>query len=157
MSTAPDKLLGARYLFPKALALIAAGFLGLLSGWMVGETGGHPDVVANVLPAVITGVGGVFVWFAARDPSDSSEQAPSANLSVTFASLSVVFFCVSFYQSSVLVANDRSKVSAQEVAEQLQLRVAHLQWCSEIEYRINKLRREVDLPPLGSEHFCRKQ
>ncbi len=158
-SSAPQREAeGSRHLaivqtyFASLLAITAVGVVGLLSGYLVGHTGlNHPQVTGAVVPAVITGIVAGILWLVVK----------STNIRIIVGSLSVLLFCGLFFLGGNLGVSERAKdnTNATNNARKLerQHHFDHLEWCSDIEYRINNLRNKASLPPLSSEYFCRQK
>ena len=155
----------ARLRFPKPERLIrgrdsisvisAPAFLGAAVGILTGQTGADATVVAALLPAVLTGIGGALLAFKLK--KDDNRWARD----YIVASTGIVVF--SFFLISGMYAafaiNERAterirEIQRQRYAEDLDFRAESLRRCSQNEAEVNARRVAALLDPLPAETFC---
>ena len=134
---------------------LAIASLGFLVGWLTGASGSneasapHPQVVAAVVPVVITASGLVLYYAALKFPEKLSRMA---------ASFGLIIFCITIFIGVSLSTAALRYTAAQDLSSVLKLKSlinsSILEDCSKQEYRINKGRKELGLPDLPSEYFC---
>lgn len=119
-----------------AVLPVLAGFLilGYTVGMHVGRSGFAPSVVAALIPAVLTLVGG-FIIFKSED------------LHPVLGSFSVILFCAALLLGGKIGGSDLKK----EIED---AREVHFSNCSIEEKEINDYRKFLELSPLPSEAFC---
>lgn len=128
-----------------ALAAVAPLALGVVVGYLTGQSGPDKTVLAALLPAVITAGG--LVIFSRVDPNGSpaGRIVPSLCLVV----FSIGLFCGAEY------GDRRRKTEANEAAFNTQkTTIKLLENCSTEEQRLNRRRRQLDLDPLPSRVIC---
>ena len=151
----PDSRLG---FWPTLLVVAAPAALGTATGWLTGQTGADSTVVAAVLPAVLTGGGGVLLAFKLK--RDSGGWARD----YLFTSAAVVvfsaFLVVGVQYALHLKVVARYEQSARDMAdlenarvlwrhhliEDLDFRTRMIEQCSKNEALVNAGRSALGLP-----------
>ena len=128
-------------------AVAVAASLGLLSGWLTGQSGPDHAVTAAVIPAVLS-IGGVFVFLRGANEGGSLHRI--------VAPLFVVVFCISFFLAVDDGAEQRDRDIARIAKEAEEKHLRHLEACSKAEEVFNRARAVKKLEPLDSEYFCRR-
>ena len=125
--------------------VVGAVSLGMLSGWLTGQSGPDEIVVAAAIPAILSLGGGAFALVSVR-----SANPVAAIHAVAF----IVAFCL-FFKGSVTYAVDQRREDARRDAERLlDTQLRRLEACSKAEHFINGARVALDLDPLPREYFC---
>ena len=127
--------------------LVAAIPLGVLSGWLTGQSGPDETVVAATIPAILSIAGGALALVATR-----KGDAARAVQAVGF----ILVFCVSFRVAldvGLLRRQDAAKTSRSDA---LDTHLRHLEACSRAEFFVNGARQELGLEALAHEYFCPK-
>ena len=129
-----------------AATVICSFTLGVLAGWLTGQSGPEPAVTAAVLPAILT-LSGTLVFTKKLRGDDGSEGIQA----VVF----IVVFSAAFYTAlghGVKKRNSDLTISARKTYE---THMRHLQKCFEAELVVNTARRKNGLSQLPVEYFCR--
>ena len=119
-------------------------FLGRVAGTFVGETGQHPDVLAAVLPAMISGIGGLVIFRMDRKRRHQ----------LLLVGLAVVVFSAAFLHHTHAAVEKRILEQASEAEVYLGKRAEYLKKCSEVQFRINTGRAALELSPLQFREIC---
>lgn len=145
--------------------------LGGAVGWLSGWSGPDSQVLAAMLPAILSVVGGVIGAFAFREPEVAQRmrhlQLGGIALLVFSVSLGAGAYLGSLARSE---AQERSYLKAQKVkaTEEKNKRQGRLEWqkfalelyqkrlqaCAVTEVLINDSRQMLDLPKLGPQEIC---
>ena len=138
-----------------ALVISAPAFLGAAAGVLTGQTGADATVVAALLPAVLTGVGGAVL--AVKLKKENNAWTPD----ILAASGAVIVFSVFLVAGMYLAfeANEAAterlrELQRQRYAEDLDFRAESIERCSKHEDEINARRVAALLDPLPTEAFC---
>lgn len=130
---------------------LAIALLGILVGWLTGASGSneasglHPQVVAAVVPVVITASGLVLYYAALKFPEKLSRMAASCGL---------IIFCITILLGVSLSRFFLEFTAVKDLSSVLRIKSSILIECSQQEYLINKVRSDLGLPDLPSEYFC---
>ena len=137
------------------LALIAGASIGSATGWLVSETGLDPEVVAAVLPVIVSGLGGLLGYSLARD-----KHASTIAIAVFLIVFSAALFIAAIATTEARARDASEKFRLQTVLSaeyrqvQLQQRLLQLRQCSEIEFKINRERQAAGLKPYSKDFVC---
>lgn len=135
----------------KAVALLVA-FAGVAAtaGYLTGRTENSSVIGAAVATALL---GAVLGWCILASKDD---KVASSLLS----SLVAIVFCGVFLSVMNREIKNVELVDRATLEDELRLRLVlhqrYLEWCSEAEFRINRDRADISLPPLSSEIVCRR-
>ena len=140
---------------------LASASIGWAAGYLAGQSGPDANVLAAVLPVVISGAGGALVVLHLK----SSE--PPTPLSYYITCVAVIVFTSSLLVGAHIgrwLRNYTDEVEfyqAQQVEQavarnQLEVRMQFLEQCSRQEFIVNHGRRALALPPLPTEVICGK-
>lgn len=147
------------------LSLFAFSLLGAVVGLFVGLSGSDAVVLSAVLPAVLTLVGGFFV-FKSEDMEFKSvkvrkEKRKDLNIRANgkrkdsnraiVTSLSVVLFLLFLVQGVREGTSIRANAEIRSAIEKQDFHLLLLEYCAINKPRINKVRDELNLPPLKAE------
>ena len=130
---------------------LAIALLGILVGWLTGASGSneasglHPQVVAAVVPVVITASGLVLYYAALKFPEKLSRMAASCGL---------IIFCITILFGVSGSTYFQRYAAAQDISSVLILQRSILEDCSKQEKNVNRTRELLELPDLPSEYFC---
>lgn len=127
--------------------IVAAIPLGLLSGWLTGQSGPHETVVAATIPAILS-IGGGALALAGTRKGDFVRAVQA----VAF----IVVFCLCFRMALDVGLERRQGDARLSRLETLDAHLQHLEACSRAEWFVNAARHQLGLEPLASEHFCPK-
>lgn len=131
---------------------VATSVLGFVVGWLTGSSGPHPQVVAAVVPVVVTASGLALYLTAQNKPFDLSRLG---------AAICIVLFCGMIFVGLYLSINAREDsirhniYSEADMFRLIELKNLYSVKCSELEYEINDLRTQLGLSKLNSDYFCR--
>lgn len=130
---------------------LAVASLGFLVGWLTGASGSsetsapHPQVVAAVVPVVITVSGLVLYYAALKFPEKLSRMAASSG---------IVIFCITIFFGLSRSTDTLGHAAIEDIDSVLKAKSLVLENCSRQEFLINESRRLLHLPDLPSEYFC---
>lgn len=119
---------------------LGAAALGATAGWLIGLTGDSSQVPAAVVAGLLAALLG-WLFLASRKED--------VCISV-LASFVVIVFCGTLF----LAERETSRAVESDDRFSLLDRKILLEWCSQIEFEINRERKMGGLPPLSSEFFC---
>ena len=128
--------------FVLALAVVSLGFL---VGWLTGASGRNEtsgpflQVVAAVIPVVITVSGLVLYYAALKFPEKLSRMAASSG---------IIVFRITIFFGLYRSTHTLSQAAIEDIGSVLKAKSLVLEDCSRQEFRINESRRELDLPDL---------
>ena len=127
----------------KIVLAFATASLGLLVGWLTGMSGPAPDVVAAVVPVVVT-ASGMAIYYGTRTKPDPVSQV--------MAGYAILLFCLTI----MLGIAGASFLRNESAEDAVSGRARYLAECSLEEYNINSGRKELGLPRLPSNYFCKR-
>ena len=127
----------------KIVLAFATTSLGLLVGWLTGMSGPAPDVVAAVVPVVVT-ASGMAIYYGTRTKPDPVSQV--------MAGYAILLFCLTI----MLGIAGASFLRNESAEDAVSGRARYLAECSLEEYNINSGRKELGLPRLPSNYFCKR-
>ena len=144
--------------------LLAASFLGFVTGYLVPQSGSGPASAAlsGILPAVIAAGGAIFTYSALKN------QDVVGHTKIILTSISVILFLLCFLggfqygiYSTAVDAAERDGIARIEYSDGLQedlqtisLKQSYLLECSNAEWYVNKDRVNRGLPPIPTRIFC---
>ncbi len=124
---------------------ISAG-TGWLAGELTGASGPHSNVVAAVVPVLMSGIGGAIGFKAIWGRGDYTDLV----LASAFAAVFLVVFRYALY-SAVETRQNIANYKIQQIQEK---RMTYLENCSLEQLRLNDGREMLGLPPLKFETVC---
>ena len=127
----------------KIVLAFATASLGLLVGWLTGMSGLDPGVVAAVVPVVVT-ASGMAIYYGTRTEPDPVPQV--------MAGYAILLFCLTI----MLGIAGASLLRNESAEDAVSGRARYLAECSLEEYNINTGRKELGLPRLPSNYFCKR-
>lgn len=154
-SSLPNSVPGGTpsYVTAVVLGLLSSAVLGLVSGWLAGQTGPDATVVAALLPVVISAGGMLFFLWRTGGRADNKTRA--------FISVCLITFSIALACGAHAGKWDRRNTLDSEadkaITLELNRKLAYLEHCTDWEDYINTRRADLNLPPLPSEMFCRPQ
>ena len=129
------------------LVLTSSAVLGYVVGVFVGRSGPSPEVVAAMIPAVLTLAGGVVIF------KSEDVHFVLGPLSVILFSGWLVYGGSSGHLERKVVQIEEQKIATVNAQKD---KFLYLVSCSQIEKDVNNYRKYLlDLPPLKNEVFCR--
>ena len=148
----PDHLIRVRN---SILVISAPAFLGAAAGILTGQTGADATVVAALLPAVLTGIGGALLAFKLKKDDDrwSSDYIVASTGVIVFSFFLVSGMYAVFEFNENAIERTR-EIQRQRYAEDLDFRAQSLLRCSQHEAEVNARRVAALLDPLPTEAFC---
>lgn len=123
------------------LSLVAFSLLGWIVGSLIGRSGVDPVVLSAVLPVLLTGAGGFFIF--------KSEDKEGINSIVL--SLSVILFLSTLAFGIISTVNAVRQEELRYIEYERELHYEALQDCIQMELQINYAREQLGLPPLKTE------
>ena len=144
---------------PITVFFVAAASIGWTAGYLAGQSGPDANVLAAVLPVVISGAGGALVVLHLRSPT------PPTPVSYYITGFAVLVFTISLLVGSHVgrwLRDYTDEIGYYRVQEfenaaapiRHAARMQYLERCSRDEYIINQGRRALGLPPLATELIC---
>ena len=127
--------------------LVAAIPLGVLSGWLTGQSGPHETVVSATIPAILSISGAALALIATR-----KRDAVRAAQAVGF----IVVFCLGFKVALDVGVKRRQADATLSRVQELDAHLGRLEACTRAELFVNAARLELGLEPLPLEYFCPK-
>lgn len=128
----------------------AAAILGFVVGILTGASGPHPTVVAAVLPAVLSAVGGAAAYLATKDDGDPQRMRGIGWLVILF---SVGLLVGSHVGTVRRESQDQTAwLEAQQYARDRH--IEDLRLCTTREFQVNDQRKVLGLPPLTFSQVC---
>ena len=127
--------------------IVAAIPLGLLSGWLTGQSGPHETVVAATIPAILS-IGGGALALAGTRKGDLVRAVQA----VAF----VVVFCLCFRVALDVGLERRQDDARLSREDELDAHLRLLEACTKAELFVNGARLQLGLESLPPEHFCPK-
>ena len=141
--------------WPSLLVYSTPIALGTATGWLTGQTGAEPTVVAAVLPAVLAGGGGALL--AVNLKRENNRWHNDFLATCAFVLLFTVSLLIGAQIATTIYERDSYSSLPQwrrHVVQILDFRRDMLQQCSKNEAIINAGRAKLGLPPLPSAAFC---
>ena len=142
--------------FWRTLVVLSAPVgLGFAAGLLTGQTGADSTVVAAVLPALLTGIGGGLLALTLK--THNNDWAPNyviTSASIALFSVSLVAGVYLALYTKDIVAYDDSIKQRHRYVDALAFRRRSLEQCSKNEYIVNTSRKALGLAPLSFENFC---
>jgi hypothetical protein len=133
---------------PVGLATGAAfvfAFLGIVTGLTMGAS--RVGVVANVLPASLTFIGGLALWIIARETKDGTPVTPAQ---IVVIGPAVISFMVMLFFGTVLGSYERNRAEFQATLDRID--PDRLRHEAEVEFIVNAYRSALGLPPRSLAH-----
>ena len=128
------------------LALAISAGTGWLAGELTGASGPHTNVVAAVVPVLISGIGGAIGFKAISGHGNCTDLIWAS----AFAAVFLVVFIYALH-SAVETRQNMAKYKVQQIQEK---RMTYLENCSLEQLRLNDGREMLGLPPLKFETVC---
>ena len=126
--------------------IVSAVALGMLSGWLTGQSGPNDTVVAAAIPAILSLGGGALAFVSAR-----ARDMVGAVHAVAF----IVAFCVFFKVSVTYAVEERREDNRLSAIEAKEAHLRDMEKCSKAERLINEGRTALELNPLPPGYFCK--
>ena len=144
---------------PAAVFFLASASIGWAAGYLAGQSGPDANVLAAVLPVVISGAGGALVFQHLRA---AAPPTPSNYYLTGFAVIVFIYALLAGTQVGLWVRADGETVAYEQslrirhklAQSQHEARMHYLERCSRQEFIINRGRQALGLPPLSSELIC---
>lgn len=138
---------------------LASASIGWAAGYLAGQSGPDANVLAAVLPVVISGAGGALVFVHLKSP------APPTPVSYYITGFAVIVFTTSLLAGAHIgrwLRNYTDELEFQQALRmeravalsQREARMQYLEQCSRHEFIINRGRETMGLPPLSTEQIC---
>lgn len=138
---------------------LASASIGWAAGYLAGQSGPDANVLAAVLPVVISGAGGALVFVHLKSPASRAR----GRYYITGAA--VIVFITSLLAGAHIGRSLRNYTDEHELLHALQMeravagrqreaRMQFLEQCSRDEFIINRGREAMGLPPLSTERVC---
>ena len=144
---------------PAVVFFLASASIGWGTGYLAGQSGPDANVLAAVLPVVVSGAGGALVFQHLR----TAVPPEPADYYITGFAV-IVFICALLAGSltglwvrtlSETAAYEQSLLIRYKLTQsQHEARMHYLERCSRQEFIINRGRQALGLPPLSSELIC---
>ena len=144
---------------PIAAFFVASAAIGVSAGYLAGQSGPDANVLAAVLPVVISGAGGALVVLHLKS------RAPPTPRDYYITAFAVILFTMSLLAGSHTGrwARDYAETIAYEQSLEIRLKlersrretlIQFLQRCSRQEFVINRGRHALGLPPILTAVIC---
>ena len=104
-------------------------------------------VVANVLPASLTFIGGLALWIIARETKDGTPVTPAQ---IVVIGPAVISFMVMLFFGTVLGSYERNRAEFQATLDRID--PDRLRHEAEVEFIVNAYRSALCLPPRSLAH-----
>ena len=142
--------------FGRTLVVLSAPVgLGFAAGLLTGQTGADSTVVAAVLPALLTGIGGGLLALALKiHNGDWTPYYVITGASIALFSVSLVAGVYLALYAKETVAYDDAIKQRHRYVDALAFRRRALEQCSKNEYMVNESRKALGLTPLSFDIFC---
>lgn len=147
------------------LVVLAGVSTGLAIGWSTGQAGLDSDVLAAVLPVILTSVAGgagtAVIWIARNRPKNPGEFGDAERRLAILASVTVIAFSAAYLVGTVVGKNVNEQARLQKEYGILETSYDYLVRCTGQLVRLNKLRKEarydnadLNLEPLILDQVC---